>query len=83
MRFVDLHGDKIFLEKDDQKYIIKESPSEEQIGITNNKFWGALEGLKRTNQITDFPRIIEGIVLVKSEKNYEIKGLGHMKFDEY
>ncbi len=74
---------EIFLEKDDQKYIIKESPSEEQIGITNNKFWGALEGLKRTNQITDFPRIIEGIVLVKSEKNYEIKGLGHMKFDEY
>ncbi len=34
---------EIFLEKDDQKYIIKESPSEEQIGITNNKFSGALK----------------------------------------
>lgn len=74
---------KIFLEKDNQKYIIKESSSEDQMGITNNKFWGALQGLKKANQITDFPRMIEGIVLVKSEKGYEIKGLGHMKFDEY
>jgi len=51
--------------------------------VTTDKLLDALEKLKEMDEISELPRVIEGIVLKKTNDEYEIKGIGHMKFDEY
>lgn len=74
---------KITLMKDTKNYIILSTSSAELLGTTTEKLWSALEALKKTNEISEFPRVISGLILVDSGKGVEIKGIGHMKFDEY
>lgn len=42
-----------------------------------------LDNLKKTGEISDFPKLISGLVLAEIAMDFEIKGIGHMKFDEY
>lgn len=74
---------KIILMKDTKNYIILSTSSAELLGTTTEKLWSALEALKKTDEILEFPRVISGLILADSGKGMEIKGIGHMKFDEY
>ena len=74
---------KITLMKDTKNYIILSTSSAEQLGITNEGLWTALESLKKADEISEFPRIISGLILSGTNNGVEIKGIGHMKFDEY
>lgn len=74
---------KISLMKDSKNYIVLSTTNAEQIGITTEHLWNALESLKASDEISEFPRLISGLVLTKTDNGYEIKGIGHMKFDEY
>lgn len=74
---------KITLMKDTKDYIILSTSSSELIGKTTEKLWSALSALKEIDEISEFPRVISGLVLENSGKGIEIKGIGHMKFDEY
>ena len=74
---------KITLMKDTKNYIILSTSSAELLGTTTEKLWTALETLKKTDEISEFPRLISGLVLADSGNGIEIKGIGHMKFDEY
>lgn len=74
---------KITLMKDSKNYIVLSSSTAEQLGVTTDKLWQALEALKKTDEISEFPRVISGLVLTTTAKGIELKGIGHMKFDEY
>lgn len=74
---------KITLMKDSKNYIILSTSSAEQLGITTDALWSALNTLKRMDEISEFPRIISGLTLAKNNSELVIKGIGHMKFDEY
>ena len=73
----------ISLMKDSKNYIILSKANAEQLGVTTDNLWEALESLKISGEISEFPRLIAGLVLAKASNGYEIKGIGHMKFDEY
>ena len=73
----------ISLMKDTANYIILSKKNAEQLGVTTEELWSALESLKKTDEIPEFPRLIAGLVLTKTSTGYGIKGIGHMKFDEY
>lgn len=73
----------VSLMKDNRNYIILSKKNAEQLGVTTDNLWGALERLKKSDEISEFPRLIAGLVLAKTSSGYEIKGIGHMKFDEY
>ena len=74
---------KITLMKDTKNYIILSTSSAEQLGVTNDGLWTALDSLKKADEISEFPRIISGLMLSGTDNGVEIKGIGHMKFDEY
>lgn len=74
---------KITLMKDKKNYTILSNSNAELLGTTTERLWSALEALKKTNEISEFPRVISGLLLVNSGKGIKIKGIGHMKFDEY
>lgn len=74
---------KISLMKDSNNYIILSKKNAEQLGVTTENLWSALESLKESDEISEFPRLIAGLVLAKTSNGFEIKGIGHMKFDEY
>lgn len=67
----------------DKNYIILTTKNEEQLGFTTENLWNALDNLKKTGEISDFPKLISGPVLAKTAMGFAIKGIGHMKFDEY
>lgn len=67
----------------DKNYIILTTKNEEQLGFTTENLWNALDNLKKTGEISDFPKLISGLVLAEIAMDFEIKGIGHMKFDEY
>ena len=69
--------------KDNKNYIILSKKNAEQLGVTTENLWGALESMKPAGEISEFPRLIVGLVLVKTSNSIKIKGIGHMKFDEY
>lgn len=73
----------VTLMKDNKNYIILSKKNAEQLGVTTENLWGALESLKTAGEISEFPRLIVGLVLVKTSNSIKIKGIGHMKFDEY
>lgn len=73
----------ISLMKDNKNYIILSTQNTEQLGVTTENLWRALENLRKADEISEFPRLIAGLVLVKTDNSFEIKGIGHMKFDEY
>lgn len=64
-------------------YIVKTELTGEIIGNASNYFSEALEKLKKENEITDYPVNITGVVISGNQESMEIKGIGHMKFDEY
>ncbi len=74
---------QITLMKDTKNYIILSTSSDVQLGITNERLWTALDSLKKLDEISEFPRIISGLILSGTDNGVEIKGIGHMKFDEY
>ena len=74
---------KITLMKDAKNYIILSISSAEQVGTTSGTLWSALESLKKTDEISEFPRMITGLILTQTKSGIELKGIGHMKFDEY
>lgn len=74
---------KITLMKDAKNYIILSTSSAEQVGTTSGTLWSALESLKKTDEIYEFPRMITGLILTQTKSGIELKGIGHMKFDEY
>lgn len=74
---------KITLMKDAKNYIILSTSSAEQLGTTSGALWSALESLKKADEISEFPRIIAGLILTQTKSGIELKGIGHMKFDEY
>ncbi len=74
---------KITLMKDANNYIILSTSSAEQLGVTNEDLWSALESLKKEDEISEFPRLISGLIISESKGGLELKGIGHMKFDEY
>lgn len=53
------------------------------MGFTTENLWNVLDNLKRAGEISEFPKLISGLVLAKTAMGFEIKGIGHMKFDEY
>lgn len=67
----------------DKNYSILTTKNEEQLGFTTENLWNALDNLKKTGEISDFPKLISGPVLAKTAMGFAIKGIGHMKFDEY
>ena len=67
----------------DKNYIILTTKNEEQLGFTAENLWNALDNLKKAGEISEFPKLISGLVLAKTAMGFEIKGIGHMKFDEY
>lgn len=73
----------LFVKKDIRDYLILDKSNTELLGETTEELWIALENLKKADEIPEFPMLIEGLVLAKSNRGYEIKGIGHMKFDEY
>lgn len=74
---------KISLMKDAKNYIVLSTSTAEQIGVTNEAFGNALDILKKADEISELPRLIVGLILKESGAGLEIKGIGHMKFDEY
>lgn len=74
--------EEIVLLKDVNEYIIVSSRAE-QLGTSTNNLWQALQSLKENDEISEFPRLISGIYVTRTESGLEIKGIGHMKFDEY
>ena len=74
---------RISLVMDNKNYIILLRNTEEQIGVTTEGLWGDLKRLEKLNEILEMPRFIEGLVLKNVSGVFEIKGIGHMKFDEY
>ena len=74
---------KITLLLDKKNYIILSTNGAEKLGLTNDSLWDALDKLMNANEITEFPRIITGFYISKTCKDTVIKGIGHMKFDEY
>ena len=77
--------DGIELFKEPVPYEINYNPtsSAEQLGTTSGALWSALESLKKADEISEFPRIIAGLILTQTKSGIELKGIGHMKFDEY
>lgn len=73
----------ISLIKNEKNYIILSVKNEKQLGITTESLWSALDNLKKSGDISEFPELISGLVLTKSSSGFEIKGIGHLKFDEY
>lgn len=67
----------------DKNYIILTTKNEEQLGFTTENRWNALDNLKKAGEISDCPKLISGSVLAKTAMGFAIKGIGHMKFDEY
>lgn len=74
---------KITLMIDSKNYIVLSTSSAEQLGITSEKLWKALESLKNSNEISGLPRVISGLILSETGNGVVVKGIGHMKFDEY
>ncbi len=74
---------KIMLEKNVNNYLILSASTEKQLGTTTEQMWHSLNKLKDINEISDFPRVIKNLILVPSRSGIIIKGIGHMKFDEY
>ena len=67
----------------DKNYSILTTKNEEQLGFTTESLWSALDNLKKSGDISEFPELISGLVLTKTVSGFKIKGIGHMKFDEY
>lgn len=74
---------KITLMKDEKNYIVLATSNAEQLGISSEALWNALDSLKMSDEISEFPRVISGLILSETGNGIEIKGIGHMKFDEY
>lgn len=74
---------KISLVRAAKNYTILSKTDAKQIGVTTDKLWEVLESLKKSNEIPELPREIVGLVLSKVSDGFEIRGIGHMKFDEY
>lgn len=74
---------KINLIKGAKNYSILSTSSEEQLGTTTEALWSALDSLKKADEISEFPRMIAGLILKETKSGLELKGIGHMKFDEY
>lgn len=74
---------KITLMKDSKNYIIRSTSNTKKLGTTTDALWLTLNTLKRMDEISEFPRIISGFTLEKNNSELIIKGMGHMKFDEY
>ena len=74
---------KILLVRDVNNYLILSATTAEKLGTTTEKMWQALSRLKEIDEIPEFPKEIKNVVLVPEKEGIEIKGIGHMKFDEY
>jgi hypothetical protein len=74
---------KITLMMDTRNYIVLSTSTAEQLGTTSEILWKALDSLKMSGEISEFPRVISGLILSENGNGIEIKGIGHMKFDEY
>jgi hypothetical protein len=74
---------KITLMIDSKNYIVLSTSSAEQLGITSETLWKALESLKNSNEISGLPRVISGLIISETGNGVAVKGIGHMKFDEY
>lgn len=66
----------ITLVHDTENYKIRSKSSCEQLGTTTESLWIALESLRRNDGIS-------GLILSQKKSELELKGIGHMKFDEY
>ena len=51
--------------------------------MTSENLWNIFTKLKNMDEILEYPNTITGLVLTESNGNFMIKGIGHMKFDEY
>jgi hypothetical protein len=74
---------KITLMMDSRNYIVLSTSTAEQLGTTSETLWKVLDSLKISGEISEFPRVISGLILSENGNGIEIKGIGHMKFDEY
>ena len=81
--FSTIEEEPVSLIKDKNNYLILSNRNAEQLGVTTDNLWNALESLKESKEISEFPRLIAGLVLAKTSSGFKIKGIGHMKFDEY
>jgi hypothetical protein len=64
-------------------YFVVNEASGEMLGTVTDDFVKSLECLKSLNEISELPSHISGFVLTKDAGDVSIKGIGHMKFDEY
>lgn len=85
---IELHGncaseEAVKFVLDNGTYSVKTEESGEIIGNTTDYFMEALEKLKRENEILEYPVKITGVQLNGKQKCVKVKGIGHMKFEEY
>ena len=74
---------EIVLIREDTRYGIWTKLDNEQLGMTSENLWNIFTKLKNMDEILEYPNTITGLVLTESNGNFMIKGIGHMKFDEY
>ena len=73
----------IILTKEKDRYSVVSTLNADELGETSKSFWEVLEKLKKSGEISELPRVISGLVVFKNASGVIIKGIGHMKFDEY
>ena len=80
----DIESDqRVTLCQNGMTYFVVNEASGEMLGTVTDDFVKSLECLKSLNEISELPSHISGFVLTKDAGDVSIKGIGHMKFDEY